>query len=68
MFADQQVDEMVAVYTANFLLWRVAEKTVEHMTDKSQVINFLEMLNESNRGYMNEVLAGWRHTHTEGIR
>ena len=66
-FESQKIDDIVAAYTANYLVWRVAETIAEDMTDEAQVIKFLEMMNESNRAYINDVLAGWRHSHSESI-
>ena len=56
-------DETVAVYTANCLVWGVAETVVESMSDGEQVLKFVKMMSESSSTYMNNVLVGWRHTY-----
>lgn len=65
IFANEGIEDQVAVYTANYLTWRLAQVIVKDMNDEAEVIRFLEMMNESNRAYMNDVLVGWRNEHTE---
>ena len=65
MIESQKLKSINAVYVANYLSWRIAELIADEMTKETELIRFLEMMNESNRAYMNDVLVGWRHAHDE---
>lgn len=58
-FAAKNVNDKIAVYVANFLLWRVAEIIVHEIRDKDQLMRFLKMLNESHSIYCQDILTHW---------
>nr|AFK24842.1 hypothetical protein Josef01_02j05_53 [uncultured archaeon] len=65
MIESRKLESINAVYLANYLSWRIAESIADRMTNESELIRFFEMMNESNRAYMNDVLVEWRHAHNE---
>jgi hypothetical protein len=60
ILGSQKLESINAVYVANYLSLKIAELIADRMTNESGLIRFLEMMNESNRAYMNDVLVEWR--------
>jgi hypothetical protein len=52
-FARDDCNAAVAVYTANYLRWRVTEKITDDLSDEVEVIKFLNVMNDSNGAHTN---------------